>query len=390
MGKVHRRSLVGGCIAGAVALHAGSTRAQVPKPPKPLRLNVVDAAGNLQLSRPAFAAYAKAYPDLVSGFAFTTAPSPEVPAKLKAQQNANRVDIDLVIIGPDNMSPGIEQRMLMPLLPQFETQLPDLEQILLTPAWHMQQLTKGYGVIVSYYPSGPLLEYMPDKLAQPPKTADELLAYTKQNPNRFTYARPTNSGPARTFLMGLPYILGDKAPKDPKDGWDRTWSYLKELGDSIDYYPSGTAASMTELGEGTRDIITTTTGWDINPRALGIVPKSAQVTTLKGFRWVTDAHYFSVPAGLDPSRLPVLLHLISFMLTKPSQAFMYDLGYLYPGPAVKGVPISVAPQQSQDVITEFGRPEYAALIADTPYETPLDSPELVYAFRRWDEQIGRK
>ena len=390
MGTVRRRHFIGGSLAGVAALGAGVARAQVLKPAKPLTLNVVDAAGNLQLSRPAFDAYAKAHPDLVAGFTFTSAPSPEIPGKLKAQQNANRVDIDLVIIGPDNMSPGIEQKILMPLLPQYAAKLPDLEQILLTPAWHMQQLTKGYGVIISYYPSGPLLEYMPEKLPQPPKTAEDLLAFAKQHPNRFTYARPTNSGPARTFLMGLPYILGDKAPKDPKDGWDRTWSYLKELGNSIDYYPSGTAASMTELGEGTRDIITTTTGWDINPRALSIVPKTAEVTTLKGFRWVTDAHYLSVPAGLDVNRLPVILDLISFLLTKPSQAFMYDSGYLYPGPAAKDVPLSAAPQRSQDVIAEFGRPEYAALIADTPYETPLDSPELVYAFRRWDEQIGRK
>ena len=30
---------------------------------------------------------------------------------------------------------------------------------------------------------------------------------------------------------------------------------------------------MKEFGEGSRDIIISTTGWDINPRALGIVPK---------------------------------------------------------------------------------------------------------------------
>ena len=34
---------------------------------------------------------------------------------------------------------------------------------------------------------------------------------------------------------------------------------------------------MKELGEGSRDMITSTTGWDINPRVLGIVPKEAKV-----------------------------------------------------------------------------------------------------------------
>ena len=32
--------------------------------------------------------------------------------------------------------------------------------------------------------------------------------------------------------MGLPYILGDSDPRDPLKGWDKTWAYLKALGDS--------------------------------------------------------------------------------------------------------------------------------------------------------------
>src|SRR5688572_3031668 len=78
----------------------------------------------------------------------------------------------------------------------------------------MQALAKDLGVVVTYYPSGPLLEYMP-KVKTVPTTADELLAWTRENKNRFLYARPANSGPGRTFIMGLPYILGDSNPKDP-------------------------------------------------------------------------------------------------------------------------------------------------------------------------------
>ena len=48
----------------------------------------------------------------------------------------------------------------------------------------------------------------------------------------------------------------------------------------------------------------------------------------------------------------------------------------------------MAPQESQDAIKEFGRPEYEKLIADNPQELPLVPDKLVYAFRRWDEQIG--
>ena len=76
------------------------------------------------------------------------------------------------------------------------------------------------------------------------------------------------------------------------------------------------------------------------------------------------------------------------MLTKEQQAKAYDDGYFYPGPAVKDVDITMAPQKSQDAIAEFGRPEYDKLIADNPKEVPLDKKALVAAFDKWDREIG--
>ena len=58
--------------------------------------------------------------------------------------------------------------------------------------------------------------------------------------------------------------------------------------------------------------------------------------------------------------------------------------------SVAGVTIDMAPQASRDAIAEFGRAKYAGLIANNPIELPLDAAGLVYAFRRWDEQVGAK
>ncbi|KFC65809.1 ABC-type uncharacterized transport system, periplasmic component [Bosea sp. LC85] len=386
---ISRRHLIGGAL-GVVGLGALPAAAQVAKPKAPLLLNVIDAAGNLALTQPAFDNYRKANPELVSRIAFTKAPAPELPSKIKAQQGANRVDIDLVIIGPDALSAGLADDIFYDLLGLQGKNLPDLQSIYLDPAWRMQSLAKGRGVVVSYYPSGPLLEYAPSRVKTPPTTAEELLDWAKQNPKKFIYARPANSGPGRTFLMGLPYLLGDADPKDPVKGWDKTWAYLKELHKTIEYYPTGTGAVMKEFGDGTRDMIVTTTGWDINPRVLGIVPKDAKVQTLKGFRWVVDAHYLSIPKGVAPERIPILIDLIAHMLKKDQQAYAYDEGYFYPGPAVKDVPLSMAPKASQDALAEYGRPEYEKLIADNPKELPLEPEQLVQAFRRWDQEIGSK
>jgi putative spermidine/putrescine transport system substrate-binding protein len=221
-----------------------------------------------------------------------------------------------------------------------------------------------------------------------PSNAEELLAWAKENPNKFAYARPANSGPGRTFLMGLPYLLGDADPRDPVKGWDKTWAYLKELHKYVEYYPTGTGALMKELGEGTRHMTVTTTGWDINPRVLGVVPKEAAVAKLDGFHWVADAQFMSVPKGVSDEKLAVLLDLMSFLLTPEQQAYTYDEGYFYPGPAVKDVPLSMAPQSSQDAIAEYGRAEYADWIANNPVELPLDPDAMVVAFRRWDEEVA--
>lgn len=386
---VSRRVFAGGLAGAAGMIVLGRPAfAQLAMPSSPVAINVVDVAGNLALTQKAIEAYAQAKPEVVSRFTFTKAPAPELPGKIKAQQDAGRVDIDLVLTGTDALSAGIQQGLWVMLLPDHQNALPNLQEIYLPAAWNMQGLAQGQGVVVTYYPSGPLLEYMPDRVPQPPTTAEELLAWAKANPNRFMYARPANSGPGRTFIMGLPYLLGDADPQDPEKGWEKTWAYLKELGQYIEYYPSGTTATMKELGEGSRDMIATTTGWDINPRVLGIVPKEAKVAALKGFHWVADAHYMVVPKGVPDEKLAVLLDLMNWLLQPAQQAYTFDEGYFYPGPAVKGVTLDMAPPESQAAIEEFGRPEYEQMIADNPIELPLTPEKMVVAFRIWDEQVG--
>ncbi|WP_448188637.1 ABC transporter substrate-binding protein [Azospirillum sp. sgz301742] len=383
------RRVVFASLAMAGVLTALPARAQVPAiPSSPVTINVIDVAGNLALTQKAIENYRKANPNRVARFTFTKAPAPELAGKIKAQQNAGRVDIDLVLTGTDGLAAGIEQGLWTPLLPAYAEKFPNLDKSYLPAAAKMQTLAANQGIVVTYYPSGPLLEYAPERVKNPPKSAEELLAYCKANPGKFMYARPANSGPGRTFLMGLPYLLGDKNPQDPVNGWEKTWAFLKDLNSCVEYYPSGTTATMKELGEGSRDVIATTTGWDINPRVLGTVPKSAQVTTLKGFHWVADAHYMVVPKGLAPERLAVVLDIMAFLLKPEQQAYAYDEGYFYPGPAVQNVTLDMAPPDSQAAIKEFGRPEYEKLIAENPIELPLDAKSMVDAFRLWDERVG--
>src|SRR3954465_15032032 len=125
-----RRMFIGG-VAGTAGFTVlgGRAFAQLALPKLPVTLSVVDVAGNLALTQKAIENYRKAKPNLVSRITFTKAPSPELPGKIKAQQEANRVDIDMVLTGTDALSAGIEQKLWIPVLQANASALPKLDDI---------------------------------------------------------------------------------------------------------------------------------------------------------------------------------------------------------------------------------------------------------------------
>src|SRR3974390_1758254 len=134
---VDRRTVLGGMV-GLAAFGAVRARgAPAPAlPSAPVALNVIDVAGQLQLTQGAMEAFAKANPKLLSKITFSQAPAPELPGKLKAQQAAGSVDIDLVLTGTDGLSAGIDQKLWVPLVADYGPVLPKLQEIYLPAAWN--------------------------------------------------------------------------------------------------------------------------------------------------------------------------------------------------------------------------------------------------------------
>ncbi|MFC5522285.1 ABC transporter substrate-binding protein [Polaromonas jejuensis] len=374
--------------AATVALPSAWARATPQFGTAPVPIGIIDVAGNLALTQKIFDSYASTHTNRVSRFSFTRAPAPELAGKLRAMQAANRVELHIVLTGLDGIAAGIEQGVWQDLSP-YHAQIGAPSALYDGGAAAIQSQAGGSGMLVAYSQQGPVLEYIPSRLAKPPKTLDELLAWTRANPKKFFYARPANSGPGRTFVMALPYMLGDKDPMDPVKGWDKTWAYLKELNKNVEYYPSGTTPTMRELAQGSRDLIASTMGWDIYPRVQGIVPKEAAVVAFDKPIFVADGQFAAIPKGLSEDRLAVALDVLKFMLQPTQQAMVYADGYLYPGPARKGITLAQAPAESQKVLGEFGRlPFYEPLLASTPVKAPLEPKSLIAMFRAWDEQIG--
>ena len=83
-------------IAGfaALSLSAGPTLAA-----DPIVLSIIDTGGDLASTQIIIENYKKANPDKVKEIKIQRAPAPELPAKIKAQQDAGRLDINLIMTG---------------------------------------------------------------------------------------------------------------------------------------------------------------------------------------------------------------------------------------------------------------------------------------------------
>jgi putative spermidine/putrescine transport system substrate-binding protein len=403
---ISRRTLLGGLAAGAACAvgapliaacgaPSGPTTASssapaslTATPSKPVTLNILDVAGNLQLTQPAIDAFKSQHPEIVAGITTSTGTAPDLAPKVQAQQQGGNVQIQLVLTGTDGLSAGIQKGLWYNLKPYYGGFFPSLMSSYSAGAASMASLAQDQGIEIVWYPSGPLLEYDPAKVTAPPDSPAALLAWAKVNPGKFQYAQPRNSGPGRTFLMGLPYLLGDADPADPANGWTKTWTYLAELNKYIDSYPPKTSATMTNIAQGTVSMIATTTGWYINPRALGTVPADMKVAKYQNQTWVSDAQYGVIPKGVSNDELIAAMRLLAFILTPRQQAVTYDMGYFYPGPAVKGVTLAQAPASSRRAIAKYGEPQFDSWISGSPIKNSLPAPMQVAAFDLWDKKIG--
>jgi putative spermidine/putrescine transport system substrate-binding protein len=348
-----------------------------------ITISVVDVSGDLSSVRPIIENYQKANPQKVKAVNFQRAPAPELPAKIKAQQDAGRVDVNLLLVGQDAGSVMASQGQLIKLFPQHDKLFPKDE---LTDAGKVLQ-DEGEGYLLPSVVSngGPVFIYNPARVKQPPRTVDEFKAWVKANPGKFMYARPANSGPGRSILCGLSYILGDKNPRDPTLGWDKTWAFLKEIGESVEYYPTGTAVTLKEFAEGTRFIIAGIMEWDMKPRAEGTIPPESKIFLLPNTAFVIDGHYWAIPKGVTPAEQEVILDLMKFM-RRPEQQVLTWKAFI--GPSIKAATLDKAPADIQKLVGEHWRPEYTDMEKKYKIVAQLPVKDLVAAMDRWDKEVG--
>jgi putative spermidine/putrescine transport system substrate-binding protein len=352
---------------------------------QPITISIIDNGGDYASTGVIIENYKKAFPNKVKEIKLQRGPAPETPAKIKAQQDAGRADINLILTGQDAGSVLAANQQLIKLFPTYDKMFPKDE--LKDEAKILQDEGGGFLIPTVVNAGGPVFIYNPKRVPKPPKTAAELMAWAKANPKRFLYARPANSGPGRSIMCGLSFILGDKAPMDPEKGWDKAWAYMKELGQHMEYYPTGTLFTLREFAQEQRWMIAGIMEWDMKPRAEGVIPEDSQITILDNTTFIIDGHYWGIPKGVPQNEVEVILDMMKFMRRVDQQVLTYKA---FIGPSIKAATLDKAPGEIRDYVKKFWRPEYDQIGPGKKWKMASQLPfkELTYAMDRWDREVG--
>jgi len=93
-------------------------------PSAAVTINVLDVAGNLQLTKQMMENFKAKYPNIVSNITYSTATAPELAGKLQAQEAGGGSGISLVMTGTDGLSAGIKNNLLAQMTPDHNDMFP--------------------------------------------------------------------------------------------------------------------------------------------------------------------------------------------------------------------------------------------------------------------------
>lgn len=136
-----------------------------------------------------------------------------------------------------------------------------------------------------------LLAYNSDTVTDVPETMDELIAWIKANPGRFTYNVPGTGGAADSFLRTLVYnFLPEEAALSSDEKWAEEWDegfaviadihpYTYKSGGTI-VYPNKNQGALDLLAQGEIDMCPMWADMVLSQRAAGTVPANIKLASI--------------------------------------------------------------------------------------------------------------
>nr|WP_307999299.1 extracellular solute-binding protein [uncultured Merdimonas sp.] len=185
---------------------------------------------------------------MLSGTGAQTLPDMLASAYKAKQENT---DYDLVDLSGDDLSKVVSQIGEESLVKLDDSKIPNAERV-------SAESTVATDYVQPYRGTTVVLAYDSEKVANPPKTMDELTQWIKDNPGRFAYNAPGTGGAGDSFARTSVYnYLPEEAitSDDPKweEDWDEGFDYLKDIHESM--YKSGGSIVYPNKNQGTLDLL---------------------------------------------------------------------------------------------------------------------------------------
>lgn len=182
-----------------------------------------------------------------------------------------------------------------------------------------------------YRGSQVLIAYDSAKIATPPRTFAELVAWAKANPGRFTYGRPDKGGSGSNFVIRA---IHEGNARDPslftKDNFEpakaeemlqKGWAILKDLhpvtfGEGT--YPAGNTPALQLLAQGAVDMIPAWSDQALQALKSGVLPETVKLVQLQDLALCGGFAYSAVP--VNATSHDGALALANFLLSVETQA----------------------------------------------------------------------
>ncbi|MFF2480227.1 extracellular solute-binding protein [Paenibacillus sp. NPDC058071] len=201
---------------------------------------------------------------------------------------------------------------------------------------------------VPYRASAVVLAYNSEKVANPPKTLDELLEWIHSNPGKFAYNDPSTGGSGSSFVNtvlynGLPEEAIHNSDPSVMSEWDKGFKVLKDLGKDVygkGIYPKKNQGTLDLLQNGEVDMIP---AWSdmalqqLNEKLLPEYVKLQQITP--GFNG--GPTYLMVNKLSDKKE--AVYQFLNFVLSPEAQEVIVDKMNGFPG-----IELSHMSQEVQD------------------------------------------
>lgn len=193
-------------------------------------------------------------------------------------------DYDLVDLGGDDLSKVVSQIGEEAFVKLDDSKIPNAEGI-------EAESSVAADYVQPYRGTTVVLAYDSEKVANPPKTWDELVDWMKANPGRFAYNTPGTGGAGDSFARTSVYNFMDEeaiTSDDAKweENWDDGFKYLADLhqymytsGDSI-VYPNKNQGTLDLLNQGEIDMCPNWADMVLSQRAEGTLKDTIKITQL--------------------------------------------------------------------------------------------------------------